>query len=843
MYGTSTYGSGSYGGIIEQQPIVVFNPTIFQIGLSIKEPVIFTEEIITNLSIRATLHQPSFTAINKSIVIKINTVDISNQVVFNSLSVSNNLYSEPNNASFEIIKSSTKSYIPTANDEVEIIDTGVTIFKGLLIKISTSMNGFSESYSLEFKDWTEELSNTLVAQTYTNQTVTQIITDIFSVLPTYDISNVTDTTVITQLVSDNIPITNALDKLAEMTNKYWYVSPNKEIFFFSSSDIPAPFGLTDTNGKYDYSSLIFDEDLTQIRNKVTIKGKGIAAVTVQDLTSQATYGLKEYYERDENILATNEATQKANAILTSYKNSIKIVSFRTLTEGLFAGQQITIQSTLRGINETLNIESINFRSTYQNRFYYEVKATSQRLGRIEDLFAKVQETPDPTPTISDQGNLQTVEFSAIDDETIQWSSGTIYLADGTSYSISADTSETLTGDHVIYFDKLVSLTTLQISTNFADGIGQGKIPLAYATKSGVATKGASIFPVGFGGKMQIDGGTHITERSIITDNIAANAITANEISVTNLSAISADIGTITAGTINGITITGSVIKTKGTGVNNDIWLNSATGDLEFYWGANHYANISIDSGSSLVYVANQYHQFWDNANHQLAVFKYSTTENLQLIVGGISIATGGTDIRWSSGRKIIDGGSSITIDGDLIPHADNQHQLGYSNYRWSLGNFEDINVDDITVNNTFSGCGSISGCAYIEVNLLNKEQVKIYKEKANNSKENHDKITDFEEGDVLVYSHNGLKKCLLDTCPCVTAVSDKRGMPIVLGAEIINVIGKISVNQFLVTSPVEGYARAWNGKENPPMGTVIAQAMEGKSDNEKGKIMAMIRKF
>lgn len=708
QYGTFSYGASERGGIV-----TVFNPDVFQIGASIQEPVIFTEEITANLSIAITLHQPVITALNKSIVIKVNGNDISNQVVFNSLSVSNNLYSEPNNASFEIIKSSTKSYVPVANDEVEIIDTGVTIFKGLLIKISKSMNGFIENYQLEFKDWTEELASTLVAQTYTNQTVNQIITDIFSALPAYDISNVNDTTVIAQLVSDNIPITSAMDKLAEMTNKYWYVSPNKEIFFAAQNTILAPFSLTDTNGKYKYSSLTIDEDLTQIRNKVTIKGKGIAPVTVEDLTSQATYGLKEYYERDENITATNEATQKANALLESFKNPIKQVSFRTLSEGLFAGQQITIQSTLRGINESLNIETVNFRSTYQNRFTYEVKATSQRLGRIEDLFAKVQETPDTTPTISDQGNLQTVEFSAIDNETIQWSSGTIYLADGTSYAISADTSETLSGDHVIYFDKAVSETTLQISTNFADGIGQGKIPLAYATKSAVATKGASIFPIGFGGKMQIDGGVHITERSIIADNIAANAITAAEISAAIINAGKITATYLTADNIQAGTLSGRTVKATGT-MGNDVWLDSATGQIQFRNGGATYGYIVTDASQNMLLVAKNTHFFFDQSNHYLGKFFYGSAS-----VYGIEIQGGGR-IQFTSGRFLFDGGAYILcdgafrVDGACYPDDDNVYELGASNKRWSNGHIDNVFCDNLTADNDIYAGDNVSAQSFTD---------------------------------------------------------------------------------------------------------------------------------
>src|SRR6185369_10705764 len=171
-----------------------------------------SDEIVSDLSLVASLHAPTVTAQNREIIIKVNAVDISDQVAFDSLSVSSNLYSDPDTATFEILKSTSKSYIPTAGDEVEIIDTGTTIFKGLLVKISKEVNGFSESLYLEFKDWIEELGNILIAESYENMTVNDIIADInTNYLTGYDITNVSDTTVVNGITFDNISVVEALD--------------------------------------------------------------------------------------------------------------------------------------------------------------------------------------------------------------------------------------------------------------------------------------------------------------------------------------------------------------------------------------------------------------------------------------------------------------------------------------------------------------------------------------------------------------------------------------------------------------------------------------------------------
>jgi hypothetical protein len=548
-----------------------------------------------------------FTVQQREVVILVNSVDISDEVLFDTLHVRNNLYSDPDTANFEIIRSSSKSYNPQAGDEIEIQDTGLTIFKGLLISIEKRMKGFQESYFLEFKDWNEELANIIIDSEYNNETVEAIIEDIFTDanLSSYDgTTHVSDTTNIARVVFDNISVSSALDRLAQLSNKNWYVSPDKEIYFFSDSVISAPFDINDTNGNAIFSSVEVSEDYTQLRNDVTVKGKGVAAVNVTDATSISSYGLRQYFEIDNDVTATNEATQKANAILSAYKDPIKIISFQTKKNGLFSGQQIDIVSAIRGINETVNIETVNFKAESETRFVYEVKATTRRLGKIEDLFKQAADNPDITPALGDQGVLQNIEFTAIDDETIQWSSGSIRTSDGTVYSIDANASETLTADHVIYFDPATSTTELQISTTFSDGIGGGKIPLCYATKSAIATKGASIFPVSFGQKIQLDGSVHITDRSVIADNIAANSITANEIAANTITANEIAASTITAdrmsvSTLSAITAYMGTLNLVNTTTGSNLRLDATNRRIAWIYGTDTVAYAYADSSGDL----------------------------------------------------------------------------------------------------------------------------------------------------------------------------------------------------------------------------------------------------
>jgi hypothetical protein len=125
--------------------------------------------------------------------------------------------------------------------------------------------------------------------------------------------------------------------------------------------------------------------------------------------------------------------------------------------------------------------------------------------------------------------------------------------------------------------------------------------------------------------------------------------------------------------------------------------------------------------------------------------------------------------------------------------------------------------------------GSVTCGALTEANLQTSEELAA------------DRIDRFSEGDVLCWSAQvqRLEKCSAANDPLVQAVADGGGRPIVIGAEVVKVIGPVRAGDYLVTSAVPGYAMA---SPNPKFGIVIAQALE-ELDEERGLIKAMIRKM
>jgi len=141
--------------------------------------------------------------------------------------------------------------------------------------------------------------------------------------------------------------------------------------------------------------------------------------------------------------------------------------------------------------------------------------------------------------------------------------------------------------------------------------------------------------------------------------------------------------------------------------------------------------------------------------------------------------------------------------------------------------FEDVVIGGGGQPVGLSVSGPVSCGALVESNLQTQEEQAA------------GKIDRFTEGDVLCWGIDQLELCSIANDRLVQAVADSKGKPIVLGAELVKVIGPVQRGDILVASDVPGYAMVNN---DPRSGSVIAQALES-FEGERGLIKAMIRKW
>lgn len=221
-----------------------------------------------------------------------------------------------------------------------------------------------------------------------------------------------------------------------------------------------------------------------------------------------------------------------------------------------------------------------------------------------------------------QGWQSNIVVTASDYNTVAWSTGSIILTDGTTYTISAASNTgnmTASTTYYIYFDKNVSETALQVSTTASNAVGAGKILMAVAQAATDTTKDAAY---------QVFGGSGGFNKLMTADSIASNTITANEIAT----------NTITANEINLVNLFSEQIQIQSTG-------NIHQGFTTFNPASGQGFILGSDGGSPAFLIGDI-----DNSKY----FNYNSSGDLVFVGGTI---TGGVFQTASSGQRVVLTGS------------------------------------------------------------------------------------------------------------------------------------------------------------------------------------------
>lgn len=207
-------------------------------------------------------------------IINIESTDRSSVISWESLKITDNINEKVDTCSFIIQVKENQTYYPSVGDEISISDGGITLFAGVVVKVSRKMLAPKlEQYEVQCKDWTQELNRNLVVESFTDKTVSYII----EYLLTNYASGFTDNNVACEIELssckfNNLTVSQCIQKLSETTNYFWYVDYAKDIHFFPKANEIASFGLTDDNDNYVPMSLVLTEDLTQVKNRVKVQG-------------------------------------------------------------------------------------------------------------------------------------------------------------------------------------------------------------------------------------------------------------------------------------------------------------------------------------------------------------------------------------------------------------------------------------------------------------------------------------------------------------------------------------------------------------------------------------------
>ena len=252
---------------------------------------------------------------------------------------------------------------------------------------------------------------------------------------------------------------------------------------------------------------------------------------------------------------------------------------------------------------------------------------------------EIPEFPDLTVSKGFQAQITSdVRFSALDNNSVEWTSGTAYYPDGDNEDINSG-SANLGNNQTYWVYKTIGNSTLNTTTNPAAVLSENRVLVAQIVTTSEVAELASI----------------------VTPWMLGSTFTAAAINVNRLSAITANIGTITAGTITGL-----FIRTAAAGKRIEI---TDSNKIDFYGDTGfQFADIepvvgffgtdlrirTLGIASSIVFVAGRSVIF--NSDLSLAgndIFRAGEVELDSLIKDGSGEIQIASDIKFDLGKSIL----------------------------------------------------------------------------------------------------------------------------------------------------------------------------------------------
>lgn len=175
-----------------------------------------------------------------------------------------------------IVKHFGAKYAPGGEDEIQIFDDAEKIFGGYVVRVAKVRDRAGVmAYSCDLKNKVHALDYKLVNKRYQAMTAHDIILDIVDLYsgPGITTANVEDDAgaVIESIYFSNVSPSEAIQNIADIFGKEWYVDPDGDIHFFSKLTENAPFDLDDTSGNYIFDTLHLEDDYTQIKNSILVQ--------------------------------------------------------------------------------------------------------------------------------------------------------------------------------------------------------------------------------------------------------------------------------------------------------------------------------------------------------------------------------------------------------------------------------------------------------------------------------------------------------------------------------------------------------------------------------------------
>src|SRR5579872_2518807 len=100
--------------------------------------------------------------------LKVNGVDKTNQIAWDSLIKTEVITKEPDTLTFNLRNYGSKTWRPSLNDTVQFYNGATLLFAGIVVATNEIIAGLAITLSVTCKDYTELLDRHLVAKEYDN---------------------------------------------------------------------------------------------------------------------------------------------------------------------------------------------------------------------------------------------------------------------------------------------------------------------------------------------------------------------------------------------------------------------------------------------------------------------------------------------------------------------------------------------------------------------------------------------------------------------------------------------------------------------------------------------------
>lgn len=206
------------------------------------------------------------------------------------------------------------NYLSTFSISADLNLSGIDgkVFGGRVLSVSNSIEGEMSNFAVTCKDYTAELDRILVTDSFSNTTVGAIIEYICAnYLPEITYNNVVCTIPVSKIVFNKMAVSKCISELAKLVNYSWYIDYDRDIHFFVKNTEVAPYSINDTSTDIIADSLRLDNDLSQLRNVVIIRG-GEKVATNTRTKNHTANGIITTFNTDFKF--ANKPVVKVNAV-------------------------------------------------------------------------------------------------------------------------------------------------------------------------------------------------------------------------------------------------------------------------------------------------------------------------------------------------------------------------------------------------------------------------------------------------------------------------------------------------------------------------------------------------